>query len=156
MDYAILAPVPEIHLKDGQLVADAKGHVSFGSNKWEFFADLDVLRRGEPVPVLIYPSHDELGDPKFKVTWKGWYISSLTDTGDKIDEEREGHRPPSTVGSPTDDHRYWAVYWKVRDLRPLPPEHQVRIGDLRSHRSGKWRQNAAPRGPELIERPSFT
>lgn len=154
-DFAILAPVPELHLRTGQQVARERTHVSFASKKWELFQEIDRLREGSEVPVLIYASHDELAEPSFRVSWCGWYVGCLTDRDDMIREERLGHRPPSTIGNRHDDHRAWAVYWRVRALKPVSAEQVGSIGSFRSYKSGHWRQGSAPRGPELVDRPSW-
>ena len=58
-DFAILAPVPLEHLESGQGIATDKGFVAFGSRKFELFRDIDERRGVDPVPVLIYPSHED-------------------------------------------------------------------------------------------------
>jgi len=40
---SLLAPVPAIHLADGQAVCARQGKVAFGSQAWEVFAELDHL-----------------------------------------------------------------------------------------------------------------
>ena len=57
-DFAILAPVPLEYLVSGEGIAEKEGFVAFGSRKWELFRQVEKLRNGAPVPVLIYPSHE--------------------------------------------------------------------------------------------------
>ena len=59
VSFAILAPVPEEHLKSGLDVVAAEEFVAYGSRKWEFFREVDSLRGDEHVPVLIYPSYED-------------------------------------------------------------------------------------------------
>lgn len=59
-DFSILAPVPLEHLQSGRAIADATGFVAIGSRKWELFRKVDDLRGGARVPVLIYPSHEDV------------------------------------------------------------------------------------------------
>jgi hypothetical protein len=153
IDFAILAPVPVFHLESGAEVAAKNEYVSFGSMKWELFRVLDKLRSGADVPVLIYPSH-EYDEAKFtyRVEWSGWYIGHIDDALGKRDDEKAGHRPPTTTG-PHDKPADWAVFWRVRDLSRLPREHQVSIKELESFKSEYWLKNAPPRGPVLVVRP---
>ncbi len=95
--FAILAPVPLEHLQSGEKIACDKGFVAFGSRKFELFRKVDELRKGEPVPVLIYPSHeDSKSNISYFVSWFGWDIG-----GEEIDFGRHSqgmeHRPPTTA-----------------------------------------------------------
>lgn len=155
IDFAILAPVPVFHLKSGADVATEHGYVAFGSMKWELFRELDKLRSGSDVAVLIYPSH-EYDEAKFtfEVEWSGWYIGHVDDPLSKRNDERSGHRPRTTTG-PHDKPADWAVFWRVRDLCRLPSDHQVSIRELESFKSEYWLKNAPPRGPVLAVRPTW-
>ena len=67
--FAILAPVPLEHLNAGLDIVAKEDFVAFGSRKFELFRAIDERRNGEPVPVLIFPSHED--DPvgsSFKVS----------------------------------------------------------------------------------------
>jgi hypothetical protein len=59
VDFAILAPVPRVHIESGEGIAQTTGYVSFGSDKWELFREVEQRRAGQDVPVLIYASHNE-------------------------------------------------------------------------------------------------
>jgi hypothetical protein len=158
LDFAVLAPVPREHLDDGQDVARRTGYVCFGSHKWELFRELDRRRDGERVPVLIYASHnEELAEWGYVVAWKGNYVGSVDDTMGKLEEERGGHRPRST-----DKYRHkgdsatgWPVFWKVSDLTQLTDTERRELRDFQSYRTGRDKENSAPRGPEIIVRPMW-
>src|SRR3546814_3455129 len=49
-----------IYLQSGADIAHKAGFVAFGSRKWELFRKVDELRGGVRVPVLIYPSHEDV------------------------------------------------------------------------------------------------
>jgi len=149
-DFAILAPVPQVHLDDGVAVAAREGFVAFGSRKWELFRKIDELRRTQPVPVLIYPSHEDiLGKLAFRVCWIGEYVGHVESVAG-AHPDGMCHRPPSTADHPSDNRGYWAVFWHVRKLAPLPSGKDMSIGELQAHASGTWRKNAPPRGPDLV------
>ena len=153
-DFAILAPVPLEHLEPGVTVATEKGFVAYGSRKFELFRDVDARRSGAPVPVLIYPSHED--DPaklSFMVSWVGWYVGSAETHNGRHPLGLE-HRPPSTGKYGLDNKGYWAVFWHVKDLTPLAPSERFPISKLQTVKGG-WRKNAPPRGPELVAVPSF-
>lgn len=155
-DFALLAPIPAMHLESALAVAQATGFVSFGSQKWELFREVDKLRLGADVPVLIYPSHErDEAKVTFRVTWSAWYIGHTDDGLTKREDEKTGHRPPTTFGFPEDNSTGWAIFWRVRDLTPLAPERQCPIKELESFKTEYWRKNAPPRGPEIIARPNF-
>jgi hypothetical protein len=70
-EFALLAPVPAEHIEAADAIR-GQPYVAFGSNAFEVFREIDDLRRGKPVPVFLYPSHDdEPGKPHFTVTWRG-------------------------------------------------------------------------------------
>lgn len=152
-DFAILAPVPLEHLQSGAGIAHETGFVAFGSRKWELFRQVDELRGGAPVPVLIYPSHEDVAAKvSFIVSWTGWYIG-CEESGNGRHSKGMTHRPPTTGQYGLDNQGHWAVFWHVRDLRELPPEQQLPISAIQMIKGG-WRKSAPPRGPELVATPS--
>ena len=127
-DFAILAPVPIMHLESGAPIASSKGYVSFGSQKWELFRDVDKLRHSHDVPVLIYASHEtDEAKLSFQVTWSAWYVGHVDDGISKRNDEKNGHRPPTTASNPHDNSSGWALFWRVRDLKPLSADHHHSI-----------------------------
>ena len=148
-EFAILAPVPLVHLRSGAGIARKTGFVAFGSDKWEFFRNIDEMRHDMRVPALIYASH--AGAPtkdRFAASWAGWYIEHV--------ESRMGwhpkgkkHRPRSADGDSPD----FAVFWHVSQLRELTDEQRLPISKIQTVNGG-WRKNAPPRGPELVATPS--
>jgi hypothetical protein len=156
VDFAILAPVPKEHLDSGVDTCVRTGYVCFGSNKWELFRLLDARGRGAEVPVLIYASHSEdLADWGYVVAWTGTYIGSIEDSEAKREEERTGHRPPTTSKYRHDNAIEWAIFWKVKGLIQLPAADRKEIRELQSFLTGEDRMNKAPRGPEIIVRPPW-
>lgn len=95
-DFSILAPVPLEHLQSGGAIASATGFVAFGSRKWELFRKVDELRGGARVPVLIYPSHEDVvAKLSFVVSWLGWYVG-CEESGNGKHSKGMTHRPPTT------------------------------------------------------------
>lgn len=153
-DFAILAPVPLEHLQSGQGIAAENGFVAFGSRKFELFRDIDERREGEPVPVLIYPSHED--DPtktSSLVSWVGWYIGS-EETQNGRHSLGMKHRPPTTGQYATDNKGHWAVFWHVQKLSALPAADRFPISKLQTVKGG-WRKDAPPRGPDIVAWPTF-
>jgi hypothetical protein len=152
-DFAILAPVPLEHLQSGVQIAKDAGFVAFGSRKWELFRKVDELRGGLAVPVLIYPSHEDVpAKDSFVVSWAGWYVGSeQSDSGRHSGKMK--HRPPTTGKYDSDNQGFWAVFWHVRDLFELPKDQRLPISALQTIKGG-WRKDAPPRGPELVATPS--
>lgn len=60
VNFAVLGPVPHEHLDAGVEVARDTGYVCFGSQNWDLFANVDNMRKGEDVPVLFYPSYEDV------------------------------------------------------------------------------------------------
>ena len=153
-EFAILAPVPLEHLESGEVIAAEKGFVAFGSRKFELFRDIDQRRDGNPVPVLIYPSHeDDQAKVTSMVSWIGWYIGS-EETHNGRHSLGMDHRPPTTGQYAADNKGHWAVFWHVRQLLPLSAKDRFAISKLQTTKGG-WRKNAPPRGPELVAVPTF-
>lgn len=149
-DFSILAPVPLAHLQSWvEITNGTKEFVAFGSDKWEFFRNIDEMRDDLRVPVLIYASH--VGVPtkdRFVVSWAGWYIGSVES---RLGRHPDGmtHRPPSTKTDSPD----FAVFWHVSQLRELTDEQHLPISKIQTIKGG-WRENAPPRSPELVATPS--
>ena len=158
MDFAILAPVPREHLESALGVLTSEPYVAFGSQKWELFREIETLRGTENVPVLIYPSHeDNVVKLTYEVSWTAWYVGYSENSIEKVADQNEGRRPPTTEkyyskGDHADD---WAVLWRVTNLQQLPTSQVVPIRKLDSYKTKYWRKNAPPRGPEIIGRPSW-
>ena len=151
--FSILAPVPLEHLQSGEKIARDKGFVAFGSRKFELFRKVDELRKGEPVPVLIYPSHEENGfNGSYLVSWFGWYIDSEESDSGHHSQGME-HRPPTTAAYSDDNNGHWSVFWHVKNLTQLPKADWFPISKVQTIKGG-WRKNAPPRGPELVDVPT--
>ncbi|SFP37201.1 hypothetical protein SAMN05216330_10719 [Bradyrhizobium sp. Ghvi] len=152
-DYSILAPVPLEHLLSGAEIASNAGFIAFGSRKWELFRKVDELRGGAPVPVLIYPSHEDLpAKDSLIVSWVGWYVGCEESSNGKHSMGMT-HRPPTTGRYTSDNRGHWAVFWHVRDLHELPATQRLPISAIQTVKGG-WRKSAPPRGPELVATPS--
>jgi hypothetical protein len=152
-DFAILAPVPLEHLQSGRKVADEKGFIAFGSMKWDLFRTVDERRNGVPVPVLIYPSHEDVPvKDSFIVCWGGWYDGHVDSINGRHPDDMT-YRPQTTGKYSADNQGHWAVFWHVRKLFELPKAQQMPISAVQTIKGG-WRKNAPPRGPELVAAPS--
>jgi hypothetical protein len=151
IDFALLAPVPLVHLESALTIAAKQPYVAFGSRKYDLFEAIDRDRGAEPVAVLIYPSHDEdRVEFDYKVSWAGWYVGSCSDQEAKFADQRAGRRPPSTKAYPNDNASFWATFWHVAALTRLPEKEHREIRDLNNFRTGTEREQVAPRGPERI------
>lgn len=151
--FAILAPVPLEHLQSGTQIAHDTGFVAIGSRKWELFRQIDDMRAGSPVPVLIYPSHEDVpAKASFVVSWKGWYVGSEEASRGRHSAGMK-HRPPTTGQHEGDNHGHWAVFWHIQNLIELPLAQRVAISSIQTVKGG-WRKAAPPRGPELVAQPS--
>ncbi len=152
-EFAILAPVPQEHITSGQDIAAKEGFVAFGSRKWELFRKIDGQREGKLVPVLIYPSHEDItAKTNFVVSWVGLYIGSEKSNNGTHPQGMK-HRPPTTAQYESDNKGYWAVFWHVDKLLELPAAQRLLISDLQTVKNC-CRKNAPPRGPELVAIPS--
>jgi hypothetical protein len=158
--FAILAPVPEMHLISGveaiaaQLDSDdlPPGHspkVAFGSMDFEILSEVEKLRTGKAVEVFIYASNAK-GDQPLNphVTWRGLYVGVVASRRGRY-PGKSIYRPQSTASdSPT-----WAVFWEVQELEPL--KSSIPIGNLQGkNKKTNYQARFIPEGPVLIEYPS--
>lgn len=159
--FALLAPVPEIHLISGleaisaqldseELPPDHQPRVAFGSMDFELFGEAEKLRAGKAIEVFIYASQAKGEQPlNPEVTWRGLYVGCVASRRGRY-PGKSIYRPKSTAtDSPT-----WAVFWEVQALELL--KKPIPIGKLR----GKNKKTAfparfLPEGPVLIEYPPF-
>ncbi len=149
--FALLAPVPLVHLRDAVAVREAEGKVAFGSRAWEVFRELDAARNGAPVDVYIYAS----GDPdseRLEASWYGRYIGHVEGrNGAHPDGMR--YRPPSTAKYPSDNKGHWAVFWELDQLRELSASECIPTGQFIGHKTGKqYKKNFVPEGPLIVAR----
>lgn len=148
VEFAILAPVPLEHLKSAQMLPKDQ-QIAFGTNKYALLKKVDDRAKGERVPVLIYPSHEQdKADPSCIVSWFAWYVGHIfaNNSGRHPDKSK---RPPSTV---TDTAV--AAFWHVEGLRELPKEKRTPIGKIQGTKGG-WRKESPPHGPELVTLPEI-
>lgn len=154
---ALLAPVPEEHLISGleaiaaQLDADdlPMGHISkvaFGSMGFEVLAEVEQLRGGRSVEVLIYASHAKGEQPlNPEATWRGLYVGYMGSRRGRY-PGKSIFRPKSTVT----DSLTWAVFWEVQELERLKTP--IPIGALTGKgKKARYQPRFIPDGPVLIE-----
>lgn len=152
-NFAILAPVPVEHLQFGADIARKSGFVAFGSRKWELFRKVDELRGSARVPVLIYPSHEDVpANASFIVSSFGWYIG-CEESGNGKPSKGMTHRPPTTSHYASDNQGHWAVFWHFCDLQELLAGQCLPISRIQTIKGGR-RKTAPPRGPEIVATPS--
>lgn len=154
--FAILAPVPEQHLKSAkeaisdQLAADPPENppvLAYGSKAFEVFRKVDE-RDGCPVDIFIYASHAEEQTLKPQATWQATYIKHVDSRRGRY-PGKALHRPPSTK---QDKQDYWAIYWLVQDLEKL--ETPIPISNFRGYgKKSGYLTNFVPEGPLLVEHP---
>lgn len=157
--FAILAPVPEMHLVSGldaiaaQLDSDELSpgqlpKIALGSMDFELFGEAEPLRAGKAVDVFIYASHSQAEQPlNPAVTWQGVYIGYVGSRRGRY-PGKAMFRPPSTAS----DSPVWAVFWEVQQLEPLKTP--IPIGNLRGrNKKANYPPRFMPEGPMLIEHP---
>ena len=127
--YSLLAPIPRMHLEGALSVLDEKEFALFGSESFDVFTNTEIGSR-----VLIYVSHDE-SEPF--ITYEGRYGGLVGDPMEMRRLERQGFRPPSTVGEK------WAFYWKVTDLKKL--DKPIPFSEIQLSSGGYLK--GYPRGP---------
>lgn len=157
--FAMLAPVPEIHLISGlEAIAaqldsddfppDQMPKVAFGSMDFEIFAEVEKLRAGKAVEVLIYASEAKGDQPlNPEVTWRGLYVGYVG--------SRRGRYPGKSIFRPKStatDSPTWAVFWEVQELEQLKTP--IPIGKLRGkNKKTNYQPRFIPEGPVVIEYP---
>lgn len=153
LPFAILAPVPLVHLQSAlddnlPLVAFGSGSSS-DSDAWQFFPTVDEERKNPAlhVDVFIYASWSEAGQPTIsKVTWRGVYTEHVD--AKKERRKAQPYRPSSTAGE-----KGWAIYWLVKDLRPLPESQHIELSKFRGWKTKKTYSHNYLRSPLLVEHP---
>lgn len=130
--YALLAPIPNIHLDDAIEILQTKEFVLFGSEAYGVFEKTEIGTK-----LLVYVFHD---DAEPVVRYRGTYAGLVGDVQEMRELEKEGYRPPSTAGEK------WAFYWKVSELIKLDDLIPLSVVQLPSgaHLKG------LPRGPMHI------
>ncbi|MBL1179200.1 MAG: hypothetical protein FWK01_29775 [Pantanalinema sp. GBBB05] len=157
--FAILAPVPEMHLVSGleaiaaQIDSDELSpgqlpKIALGSMAFELFGEAEQLRAGKAIDVFIYASHSQAEQPlNSEVTWQGVYIGYVGSRRGRY-PSKSIYRPRSTAS----DSPVWAVFWELQQLEPLKTP--IPIGNLRGrNKKTNYPSRFIPEGPMLIEHP---
>lgn len=158
--FAILAPVPEMHLISGlesiaaqldsdDLPPDHLPKVAFGSMDFEVFGEVEKLRSGKAIEVFIYASHAKGDQPlNPEATWWGLFTGYVPSRRGRY-PGKSIHRPKSTAT----DTSTWAVFWEVQELEQL--KKPVPIGSLRGkNKKANYGVRFIPEGPVVIEYPA--
>lgn len=157
--FALLAPLPEIHLISGleaiaaqldsdDLPPDHLPKVAFGCMEFELFGELEKVRNGKAIEVLIYAT-DAKGEQPLnpEVTWRGLYVGYVG--------SRRGRYPGKAIFRPKStatDSPTWAVFWEIHGLERLKTP--IPIGKLRGkNKKTNFQPRFIPDGPVLIEHP---
>ncbi|MGB8698247.1 MAG: hypothetical protein WCD18_02425 [Thermosynechococcaceae cyanobacterium] len=157
--FALLAPVPEEHLISGleaiaaqldaeDLPTEHVPKVAFGSMDFEVLAEVETVRGGKSVEVLIYASHAK-GDQRLnpEATWRGLYVGYVP--------SRRGRYPGKSIYRPAStltDRPTWAVFWEVQELERM--QTPIPIGTLTGkNKKNPYQPRFIPEGPNLIEYP---
>lgn len=152
--FAILAPVPEMHLISAkETIAKSieessdEIKVAFGSMAFEVFQQIEERRQGRFVEVLIYASHSADQPLKSVASWRGLYMGYVNSRNGRYPGNKK-FRPPSTsTDTPT-----WAVFWELRELELL--EKPIPIASLKGvDKKSNYSSRFIPEGPLLIEYP---
>ena len=145
---ALLAPVPHMHLVSGFETCRKMGKVAFGSRAWETFRDLKEQLAEGSCPVLLYASWDKAPFPP-KATWQATYAGFVKNRAGRYPGRSE-YRPETTCNDSPDS----AVFWEVRDLRPVNADQALEIGKLFGFRSKRqYSRDLRPERPLMIENP---
>lgn len=141
---ALLTPIPEVHLRSALDVLKAKNEVSFGSDSFEVFRELEAHVKKHSVPVMIYCSQEGEVKHNFEVSWFGWFVCK---------EEPKNSRPTDpSLRPPTAEGETWATFWHLTGLHELPPKKRVPIAKISKLSGGKWKP-APVRGPTIVVLP---
>lgn len=115
--FAILAPVPELHLTSGleaiaaqldsnDLLSDHVPKVAFGSMDFELFGEVEKLRGGKAIEIFIYASQAKGEQPlNPETTWRGLYVGNVASRRGRY-PGKSIYRPQSTAA----DTPTWAVF----------------------------------------------
>lgn len=146
--FAILAPVPEVHLEASKEVLSREASVAFGTGHYSLFDKVDELRQGEPIQVFIYASHEEAqAERSFMVKWRGFYVYQVRHSDGRHPEEK--FRPVSALT----DKPSWMTFWHVAELEKMDKADWFPISKVPAMKGG-WTKREPPRGPVLVGLPS--
>lgn len=149
-EFAILAPVPEIHLLSGLETCENEGKVAFGSDAWELFREVDDIRKGKEVEVFIYPSHADSDKPLLmSAAWHGIYVGQVPSRRGRYPGDKR-FRPESSQTDRPD----WAVFWEIQNLYELPASAQIPLASFVSaSKKSNGDRRSIPHGPMLVKYP---
>jgi hypothetical protein len=157
--FAILAPVPEVHLISGleaiaaqvdseDITSEALPKVAFGSMAFEILRKADELRKQQAVEVLIYGSEPKGDQPlNSEARWRARYIGHLPSRNGRYPGKSQ-FRPKSAAT----ERPIWAVYWEVQELEKLKTP--IPIASLQGlGQKANCKPRFVPEDPVLIEYP---
>lgn len=130
--YALLAPVPKLHISSALEVLKTKEFVCFGSDSWEVFTKLEVGAK-----TYIYVSHT---DGEGEIGYEAKFCGTVNIPKDMKELESNGFRPASAIGEE------WGFFWKVSSVKKLLTPLPLSSVQLPS---GKY-LTSYPRGPMQV------
>lgn len=151
-EVALLAPIPECHLKSAAEIIGEMSKVAFGTNAYELFVELDAKKQ-QNVEVFIYASHT-VTDGLPIATWHGRYVRCVNSNKVGQHPDNEEYRPPSAREEDKPGPNAWPCFWEVADLHELSPAQQIPIHEFFGFRKTKrYKKGFVPQGPLLVHYP---
>lgn len=149
--FAILAPVPEVHLVAGQETCEQQGKVAFGSRAARLFHKLDQARLDDEIRVFIFAMLPEKPIHPM-VEWEGVYIRHVKASQNGRHPAGDRFRPP-TITDAGELPGFWSIFWEVRALERVDPFpiHHLQPFDMPQPYSRQF----IPKVPSLIEYPQL-
>lgn len=149
-EFAILAPVPSVHLASAIETCDREGQVAFGSNAWELFRQVEQMKKSDLVEVFIYPSLVDSGKPiEMKACWHGLYLDHVPSRRGRYPGDKR-FRPESALSEkPT-----WAIFWDVCELTELSEDDHIPLSKFRgTDKKSDYALRTAPHSPIIVQYP---
>ncbi len=146
--YALLVPIPQIHLVAGQQVCQQQGKVAFGSRETRLFRHLDLSRYKDEVDIFITATTPERAI-ETQITWHGIYMGHVQAQGTGTHPDKARYRPYTDYEN--DHPGHWWLFWELRELQPISP---LPIQSLKQFdQKQPFEPDFTPDKPLLIEHP---
>ena len=148
--FALLAPVPEVHLKSAYEASLKR--IAFGTNDFFTFDEATNQLKGMPketrVDIYFYsPDGEAIG---LSVSWHALYIGHVDAALSGVHPNGMLYRPPSTFSDAP-----WGMFYEVDNLQPLDKHLPLSVltGFRKAKPLGYTGRIFVPERPMLIEHP---
>ena len=149
-EFAILAPVPHVHLESGKENIVKSGKVAFGTDQgsgtglgnYELLEEIQGLSEKQVVKFYIISTHNNSS----QMIYEADFVSYCSANGLQEHPKKEKYRPASTL----QNNEKWQLFWEVKNLVERP---DLKLNMFQSLKSERYLSSVPRTLQKVVEQP---